>query len=340
MDAFQEQPERTAVFNPCLLMSLRFLSSCAAFFVLLAAGAVLVGWVVRADVLLRPEYSPLVMRPNSALAFVLCTLALWTGAPGNHGLRSIIPLACSGVVFMVGLATVIENLFSLYLPTDVLLVPPRVHERFPLDPWRMALVSGLALIFLSVALLAALRKTEYSARASQFLAGMAFLAAVLGLMDQILNPEVSQLHIPLATVICLGLMSFAIFLRRPDEGFMKIVAADGLGGSMARRLVPAALLVSVVITWVRWRGQSHGYYDPELGAAVGVAIQIVLFTWLILANANYLERTDQLRKRAEEVARVEHEKNQQRSANQIMQLVTRTRELEKQLENDRTSSSS
>ena len=335
MDTFQDTRDPTARFNPCLSASLRFLSSCANFIVLVSAAAVLVAWMTSTSTLIRPEYRTVVMRPNSALAFILCAISLWAGGKGVRGLGRIIAIACSAVVFLVGAVTVVEHIFDLHLPTDYLLVPVHSVEQSLADPWRMALISGFALVLVSLALFAAMLQEENGAKLSQTLAGITFLAALLGLMDQILNPELSQLHIPMTTVLCLGLISWAIFLRRPDEGAMKVIAADGLGGAMARRLLPAAIIVSILITWVRWRGQLHGYYDAELGAALGVAIQVVLFTWLILANANYLEKADQLRKRAEEVARHAHETMQLRNAAQIVELLERTKELERQLQDGR-----
>ena len=336
MTEFQDTREPSQRFNPCLLSSLRFLSACSGFLVLMTSAAVLAGWITRTETLLHPDYQSLVMRPNTALAFILCTLSLWFGSPGGHGVRQSVAFACSATVFLVGAITVIENLFGIFLPMDYLLLPVHVRESWAADPWRLGLLSGISLLFLSLALFATMWKEEEGARASQMLAAFAFLAALIGLMDQILNPKVSQLHIPTLTVLCLALISTAIFIARPAEGAMRIIAADGLGGSMARRLVPAAILVSVLISWARWHGQSLGYYEAELGAAVGVAIQVVLFGWLILANANYLEKADQLRRRAEEVARQQHEKLQQQNAGRIVELLKHARELEQRLEDEKT----
>ena len=339
MDALQETRHTSEEFNPCLLASLRFLSSLASFVALSIAVVVLVGWIAQPSTLVLPEYRSIVMGPNTALAFILCVICMWVGGPGERGARRVFKVLCAAIVFLLGAITVVEHVFDLRFPTDYLLLAILRPDQTLTDAWRMASLTGIGLVFISFSLIAAMQSSEISARAAQLNATVPFLAALVGLVDLLINnPLESQVHMPVTTVLGLALMSIAILLWRPYEGVMRVIAANGLGGSMARRLVPAAIVVSVLITWLRWRGQTDGYYQAELGAALGVAIQVILFAWLILANANYLEEADQLRKRAEEVAYREYEKTQQRAATQIAQLLARAKELERQREDRRATS--
>jgi len=334
---------RSEEFNPCLISSLQFLSRLSSAAGFAVSAVVLTGWLLRWPLFFRPTARIVVMKPNTALGFMLCAASLWAWpGPAAAGPRSDFARALGRIsavmVFLLGVLTSVEYTFGVHLHLDNLLVTSMPPELALEDPWRMAAATATAFVFLGPAILAIHERGVRGAHRAQWIACLTFLISVIGLLDDILNPGFSQMHMPLLTVFNIAMFSQAILLLRPAEGVMSVVAGESFGGSMARRLLPAAIALSLIIAWLRWKGEEVGYYDSELGVALSTAIQIVLLVVLIWANAKALERADLLHRRADEVARREQEKAQERAHQEIAGLLSSNQELRKQLDEARARS--
>ena len=68
---------------------------------------------------------------------------------------------------------------------------------------------------------------------------------------------------------------------------------------MARRLLPAALLIPVGIGWLRWQGELHGLYTTAFGVTLFSAANVLVFALLIWRSAQILNRLDAQRAAAE-----------------------------------------
>ena len=79
------------------------------------------------------------------------------------------------------------------------------------------------------------------------------------------------------TVLCIGIL-FAM----PADGLVAVLRLPGLSGRVARRLIPTALVVPLVLGWLRLQGQHLGWYGTEFGVAILVVstiLVLVLFIW-------------------------------------------------------------
>ena len=110
----------------------------------------------------------------------------------------------------------------------------------------------------------------------------------------------------LNTAIAFAILSVGILCARPDRGMMAVVSSTGAGGVMARRLLPAAILIPAVVGWVSWLAQQEGISDQVMGMSLFVLANIVLFTALIWWNAASLDRMDRERRRAERRLEVQY----------------------------------
>jgi two-component system sensor kinase FixL len=95
------------------------------------------------------------------------------------------------------------------------------------------------------------------------------------------------------------LLSLGILFARPDRRFLVVLLSDTPGGMLARRLLPAALLVPPCVGWLRLTGQRLGYYDARFGIAIGTLSAVGLFAALIYWTAVSLYQLDHERARAE-----------------------------------------
>lgn len=108
--------------------------------------------------------------------------------------------------------------------------------------------------------------------------------------------------IPLLTVIALQTATFvfavsaAIILSVTDVGPGRLLAEDGPAGVMARRIVPALLVVPITLGFFRLAGERAGLYDLAFGTSARTLIEIifllVLFAWTARAIR---DQTDRLR---------------------------------------------
>src|SRR2546421_191209 len=56
------------------------------------------------------------------------------------------------------------------------------------------------------------------------------------------------------TTVTFIVLSGGILGARPDRGMMAVLTRDSVGGVMARRVVPAAIGIPLVLGWLRWEG--------------------------------------------------------------------------------------
>jgi signal transduction histidine kinase/ActR/RegA family two-component response regulator len=89
---------------------------------------------------------------------------------------------------------------------------------------------------------------------------------------------------------------------RADHGLMKIFTERGLAGSLARKLILGAILVSPLVHWLETSGESAGYFDESFGALIRVMGSVGFFAVLVWRAAVALHDADECRK-ASELAR-------------------------------------
>jgi len=101
--------------------------------------------------------------------------------------------------------------------------------------------------------------------------------------------EVSSLLVSAIGLLCLW----------PECGWMTIVTSDGLGGRMARRLLPAGVLVPVALQMVTLALQHQGLLDNDPGAAIDAMAAVTVFVVLIVVTARLIDRLDEERRSRE-----------------------------------------
>ena len=94
-------------------------------------------------------------------------------------------------------------------------------------------------------------------------------------------------------ILCAGLLC-----ARPHREPITTIISTTEGGSVARRLLPAAFAIPLVLDWVRMQGES--LYGHEFGLSLFTLLNILAFALLIWWNAASLSRVDAERRRSEE----------------------------------------
>ncbi len=94
------------------------------------------------------------------------------------------------------------------------------------------------------------------------------------------------------------ILCFGLLCARPHREPVATLVSTTEGGSVARRLLPAAFAIPLVLDWVRMQGE--GLYGYEFGLSLFTLLNILAFALLIWWNAASLSRVDAERRRSEE----------------------------------------
>ncbi len=265
------------------------------------AGLVLLGWALDVGLLKSVLPDTATMKPNAAVGILLAGLALVAaateGRAGSLGLR-----ASAAACLAIGLATLLQDLTGIDLGIDQLLFAESPGTVEVGAPGRMATTSALGLVGIGAGLL--LQDGGRHQRLAQgFVIGTAVLSlvALIGYLYGVepLYGLASYSHMALHTSVALLVLSAGILAARPNVGLMAVITSDSPGGQMARRLIPAAIALPIVLGLLRLLGQRAGHYGTEFGLSVMTLGMVVILTGLIVWSTATVNRLHAGRRRAE-----------------------------------------
>ncbi|MGE5190025.1 MAG: PAS domain-containing protein [Gemmatimonadota bacterium] len=285
----------------------RFLASSGSFsrgagiFVFLVGGLSLLGWFFNIPLLLWTSPNQIVMKANAALAFLLSGISLWLIAGEREGRGRRLAGACALLAALLGVLSLIEYAAGWDLGIDQLLVREMPGAVKTSSPGRMAPNAALDFALLGTALFAlSRRRGHWPASVMAFVAGTVGLLGMLGHIyaDEPAPHFVAHTHIAFQTALALTVLAAGVLLAMKDRGLLGPVAQVGIGSDVARRLLPAVLLVPLLLEWLRHEGELFGLFGDEFGVAVMVVASMAILTLVVQRGADALNRTDLGRKRA------------------------------------------
>lgn len=261
----------------------------------------LVGWALGIDALKSVVPGWATMKANTALCFVLVGLALWllqVDSPNRRGYR--LAQICALSAAIIGLVSLGEHLLNVNLGIDELIFKDRAPDGVSLAaPGRMAHATALSFFTLGVALW--LIDVPRARKLSRLFATTTLLVALLALTGYVygvpaLYRITSYTPIALNTSLAFLVAGIGVFLARPERDPVAFLMKNGSGSVLARRLLPAALLVPFLIGLIWLGGQRLGLYGTEFGLALFTLANVLVFTVLIWWNADLLNHIDDERK--------------------------------------------
>ncbi|HEX7118636.1 MAG TPA: ATP-binding protein [Longimicrobiales bacterium] len=310
----------------------RVVAACSAVVALLAV-AVFVGWAVGPESLrsIVPGLAPIV--PFTALVLLLCAFALAVLGPGPRTprMRRAARLAAAAAV-VIGLVFMAESTFDVDLGVDAVLFPSGAQwlaVRGAPHPGRPAPLTTVVLMLTGLALLPLRPARRTRVWTAQLLAGAVGFLSLLVVVEYLYGTgEIYELRTeePMTLAAALGflLLAIGILAVHPHRGPVAVVTAPDLGGHIARRLIPVAILAPILIGLLRLLGQVAGWYAALFGVSLFVVAVIAVQTALVWWTARALSRVDARRRAAERGQRrlLERERRTRRAA------VSRAREEE------------
>ncbi|MDP2306530.1 MAG: ATP-binding protein [Pseudomonadota bacterium] len=256
----------------------------------------LIAWAFGWREILSFQSGEATMKANTALAIGATGAALifrTLDTPRAQAAARVV----AGAVCALVVATLFEYVARVDLSIDQLLI----H-----DPWetigapgRMSLMTAVCLLALNTALLG-LDVDTRRGRPAEWLAVVALAVSFVSFAGYVLG-DPRLLHAPTVTTVAfptaatLLLLSVGVLLARPEVGIAGLVMSSGFGGMVARRLVPAAAVVSLLTARVELWGEEAGIWNAALGRAAGVVVKVFLLGGLALWTAAALRREESAR---------------------------------------------
>lgn len=292
-------------------LSLRVLKRCPGIFavlVIVTACVVLAGWFWNIEPIKRIAPRMAAMKPNTSVGFLLAGVALWLRAQRPRDSRATrLAQILAGCVVLIGLATLFEYGTGLNFGIDEGLFRDTPGSPAPIRPGRMSLAAAFFFALIGGALLAP--DNAIARRLSQTAAVIALAGSVLALMGYAyginsLYQIAPYASMALHTAAGFVLLSVGTLLLRPNTQLVLILSSNTAAGILARRLLPAALVLPLCFGWLRLRGQHAGFYDMRFGMALFTLMNVAVFTALIYGTASFVFRIETERLRAEEKFRM------------------------------------
>jgi PAS domain S-box-containing protein len=291
--------------------SLKIFSRVVAVLAVASGFSALVGWELDSVALKSVFAGFATMKVNTALAFILCGMALWLFNSPVHkqnGVRVGLVGGCAAVVTLIGVFTIGEYFFGWNPGIDQFLFRDTATAP-PLHPGRPAFATALNFSLLGGAFLLMEVDTRVSRYFAQGMGLIVFSIGFLALMGYAYH--VSALYyvpayssMALHTAILFVLLSLALPCARPERGWIEMVTEEGPCGTLLRLLLPAVVLGPPIIggVWLAW--ERAGLYQSRFGLALFATSNMLIFSAMVWFAAYSIRNVEEERKRAEQQLKV------------------------------------
>lgn len=294
----------------------RLFAMAAAILVAAVALVVMGGWMFSIPQLtaMIPGYAT--MKPVTALCFILCGLSLWrqarsliepTTAPGINRIITVLP---ASLATLIGLVSICQYLFAGDFGMDLLLFSDKVRADGAPHPGRMSLATACCFLLIAGALVISAWKSHGFRYVPDILVLPAIFISLLAVSGYVFGA--SSLYrigpfssMALGTALLAALLGVGTLAARPEQGIASDVNAQHSGRLVVKLLLPVAIIVTITVGWLTWRGGMAGWYDAQFGLAIYTTALILMFTGLILFTAYRLNKYSALRMRAFELLEIQ-----------------------------------
>ena len=238
------------------------------------------------------------MKANTALGLVMAGASLWLSTTRNGYVRAAAIFA--GFAGTIGFVTLMQDITGWNAGIDEFLFENPTAEG---SPGRMAPTTAFCFLAFGISALCAQRANRL--RLAHTLALVSALVTLVALIGHLYNVEalysIGTLRTMAShTALFHLLLAVGLLFAYPSGGLMTSIVSDTLGGSMARRLLPIAIVLPIVAGWLRLKGESAGLYGLGFGVALMAVSSIVAVAAMIWWSATSLGRMEAERRRSEE----------------------------------------
>ncbi|MDQ3545132.1 MAG: hypothetical protein M3429_01215, partial [Verrucomicrobiota bacterium] len=271
--------------------ALRLMPGVAAAFATTVSVLALIGWLTATELLKRVFPGLIAMNPVTAVTFIVTAAALtFLREPVRSPSYLRGARALASFVILIGSLKLLAVGANWPTNVDLLLFPTQVGGN-PMAP-NTALcfvLVGFALLLIEVP-----AKRFSISHALAMLTGLLSLLALTGYLYGVRHFYGLAWFVPMAvhtaaTFLVLIVGVLCLRLRTP---LGEILASADSRGIMVRRLLPSAIVLSILAEWFCLRGERLGWYDGRFGSALVAITNAVILSLLIRWTVSKVARTE------------------------------------------------
>lgn len=280
----------------------------AAGLVLVIAFVVVAGRISGNDVLQSFVPGAIGMKLVTVTAFALSAAAILLLQTSSVPARGMAFVLAAVVVLLAGLSLAqdisgrdfgVDRIWAAEAPG----APETVH------PGRMAPNSVVAFVALGIALMLGRSRSRVASGVARFcllVIGLIVLQVLIGYVfhARVLRSSASAIPMALPTALSFCLVAFVLAYWWRHEWPVSILTSDSSAGAMTRTILPATLLITIAIGWLRLRGEAAGLFGRATGTSLFALATIAAIWAVTLADATRLDRTERLVQRERENLRL------------------------------------
>jgi methyl-accepting chemotaxis protein len=274
--------------------------------ILLLGSLVLVGWLFDIGLLKGVLPGLVTMKANTALCFALSGTSLGLLRAAQAGRRAdYVAYGCASLVVAVGLLTMGQYLFGWNLGIDELLFKDLSAAIKTSAPGRMAPSTAVCFILMGSALILLRRDLRTGFLPAQIFSIVTASIGVLAIIGYAYGVEVfygvaSYTRMAIHTAAGFVVLAAGAIFAFPERGILSIVTGQYAGSILARRQLPAVLVVPAFLGWLFIVGERSGSYNSAFSVSLFTVSTIIIFVVLTLMTSSVLNRVDHDRIAAEE----------------------------------------
>lgn len=266
------------------------------------------GWISDLDFLKHPLPSDVLMNPVTALLFIAsATAALLlqkeTGVLNTLGKTLVILVLLASLIKLAGLHPQWNMRIDQLLLKEQLIQTGLTGKNVSMN-----FGSAICLILNSLTLLMFNSKTQKAFIAAQVCIACLLVIAwfsFIGYLYRVDSFYKVFTYVPMSIYasICLLLMALSHLFRFPDRGIMQLLTSQYHASAIARRLIPAAIIIPTLLGFIRIEGYSQKTFTVEFGVAALILSITLLFMAIIWYSATTLIKREKENGKAQEVLR-------------------------------------
>jgi PAS domain S-box-containing protein len=264
------------------------------------------GWIFDLSFLksVRPQWEP--MQRVTALCFSISALTLIIIQLQTRTVfkRTLVIISAS----LILLISLLSLYFYIYLFSTAHESP--VSQRSILS-WiispekRMAFLTACCFFLTASILFLFVSENKIASGLGHVIIIPVFLISYYTLISYILGVNLAivpkMVPVALNTGIALLALGIAILHIRPETWLMKLYNVNSTGGILSRRLLLPALLLPILIGWMRIAGERQGVFASEQGVVLVAITYTFCFILLIWVTARYINKIDLKRQASEQI---------------------------------------
>jgi diguanylate cyclase (GGDEF)-like protein len=268
--------------------------------VVLTSAVVLVGgWVLGHSVLRNIVPGTVEMKALTAVGLLCASLSLLAVlAPAVGRVRRCIHRGLALVPLLLGTLVLGEYIFAWRLGIDELLFVDHNSRAAGITyPGRFAPTTAVSFILVGAALLVLDHAPRHGWRPAEVLVLPTVLVACMSIIGYTYGipafyGPASAAKMALNTALCFLTLGAAIVLARPHGHVLRLATTDDPGGVMMRRLGPLAIVVPLMLGWMRLAAGDAEVFTDRVGTWWLTAATIGCFVALIWRVAARLSAAD------------------------------------------------